>query len=235
MIPTARLSKLGGIACSASSFQYSKDCCNRLRRIRPTSSLDYLGLGQLHLICLCLRSCRKVSKLACVLDLEANFRFTETDPIEASSETTLGYLLNAINTSLEQSPSFRDMFTRERVETLTPPLADYISMSAAPFAVSDTLLGNRREVRQLLANLQDRCQGDNMLHSQVSTPFPPNNYLLTFRRSPLSWNKSTSESYHRAVGMHRSRFLLLPCLCHRCKAQHRINRVLRSLKDHRRS
>jgi hypothetical protein len=85
-----------------------------------------------------------------------------------------------MNTSLEKSPTFAEMFTKERVEALTPPLADYISMSAAPFAISDTLLGTRDEVRKLLANLQDRCHGDNMLQSQVSiAPVPKEHQLIS--------------------------------------------------------
>lgn len=60
------------------------------------------------------------------------------------------------------------MFTSEQVEALIPPLADYISISAAPVTVNDTLLSNRNEVRQLLANFRDQCHGHSMLQSQVS-------------------------------------------------------------------
>jgi hypothetical protein len=74
------------------------------------------------------------------------------------------------------------MFTKERVEAIIPLLADYISMSAAPFAVSDTLLSNRVEVRQLLSNLQDRCHGDNMLQSQVCITSVSKDYSLIFRQ-----------------------------------------------------
>lgn len=90
------------------------------------------------------------------------------ESINSSSDDALEYLLKAMNSSLTDSPNFREMFTSEQVEALIPPLADYISMSAAPITVNDTLLSNRTEVRQLLANLRSQCHGHSMLQSQVS-------------------------------------------------------------------
>jgi hypothetical protein len=93
---------------------------------------------------------------------------TVAESINSSSDDALEYLLKATNSSLTESSNFREMFTSEQVEALVPPLADYISMSAAPITVNDTLLNNRSEVRQLLANLRKQCHGHSMLQSQVS-------------------------------------------------------------------
>jgi hypothetical protein len=82
-------------------------------------------------------------------------------------EEDLEHLLKAINLSLTQSAVFREMFTRDQVETIIPSLADYISMSANPVSVSNQLLHNRGQVAQMLGNLRDRCQGDGILQSQV--------------------------------------------------------------------
>lgn len=92
-------------------------------------------------------------------------------PVEqpvSQQEEDLEYLLKAINSSLTQSAVFREMFTRDQVETTIPSLADYISMSATPINVNDQLLRNRGQVAQMLGNLRDRCQGDGMLQSQAS-------------------------------------------------------------------
>lgn len=87
----------------------------------------------------------------------------------SQQEEDLEYLLKAINLSLVQSAVFREMFTRDQVETTIPSLADYISMSANPVSVSDQLLRNRGQVAQMLENLRDRCLGDGILQSQVGS------------------------------------------------------------------
>lgn len=94
---------------------------------------------------------------------------TPTDDSGPEPQDELSPLLDNIIQAFSTCQGFRKIFTSKRIESIIPPLTDFISLSASPTSVTPIIMDQRNKVKAFLETINDDASRlPTLIRSQVS-------------------------------------------------------------------
>ncbi len=157
----AALERLLQTACDLEEHSSQRPSVQRTRSATSMSSFGPLTVKSASLT----KSggCRSSSSLLC----EPNATNT-SDARALDPKDELSPLLDNIIQAYTTCQGFRKIFTNKRIESIIPPLTDFISVSASPTTVTTVIMNQRKKVKVFLETINDDASKlPTLIRSQV--------------------------------------------------------------------